>query len=130
MFGRSVVRAEERSSGALAEDEIEIEPNESADPHVLARPLIDRHHGFDADLDPFPDPDRSEVRGTGRPTALAAIESRTQVQLDQRHHAIEWHGDIEIRHGRNQVRNAVPDDTTPGEHVRVTYLVAAAADRP
>src|SRR5215510_836928 len=71
----SVVRAEERSSGALAEDEIEIEPNESADPHVLARPLIDRHHGFDADLDPFPDPDRSEVRGTGRPTALAAIES-------------------------------------------------------
>src|SRR5262249_41042575 len=117
-------------AGALAEDEIEIEPNEPADPHVLARPFIDRNHGLDADLDPFPDPDSPEVRGAGRPTALAAIESSTEVQLDQRHHAIEWHGDIEIRRGRNQIGNAVPHDTTPGEQVRVTYLVAAAADRP
>ena len=106
-----MVRAEEWAPGALAEDEIEIEANESADPDVLARPFIDGNHGLDADPYSLPDPDRSHVRRAGRPTALAAIQSGTEVELNQRHQAVQWCGQIEIRRGHQVGKAVLHDDT-------------------
>ena len=91
---------------------------ENAD--AVATCTVERELRLEPHLEIATDPDHTRINGAGRKKVVAEIvgDRRRHLELDDRDQVIDEIGKLQILYLRFQIRHAVLQRSTPGQHLR------------